>query len=201
MVPAPSVLVLGIGNVLWADEGFGVRCIERLHEQWDLGDDVRVMDGGTQGLYLVPYVTESRHVLVFDAVDFADPPGTVRVIRGADVPSVMGAHNVSLHQVGFQDVLAAASLLGRAPQAITLVGVQPEILEDYGGGLTTTVAARIDEAIAIALAELGAWGITAVRHAARPEPLAAASIQRGVYEAGRPSAEDACRIGDDRFFP
>ena len=55
----PAVLVLGIGNVLWADEGFGVRCVERLHDQWDLGAGVRVMDGGTQGLYLVPYVTES----------------------------------------------------------------------------------------------------------------------------------------------
>ena len=197
----PAGLVLGIGNVLWADEGFGVRCVERLHDQWDLGADVRVMDGGTQGLYLVPYVTESRHVLVFDAVDFGDPPGTKRVVRGADVPACMGQHNVSLHQVGFQDVLAATELLGVPPERITLIGVQPELLEDYGGGLTPTVAAQVDPAIAIAIAELRAWGLHPVRRVERPPPLLDTSIMRAAYEDGRPSVEDACRTGDPRFFP
>jgi hydrogenase maturation protease len=196
-----SVLVLGIGNVLWADEGFGVRCVERLHEQWDLGDDVRTMDGGTQGLYLVPYLTESRRVLVFDAVDFGDPAGTVRVLRDAEVPSSMGSNDLSLHQMGFQDILAAAELLGATPEALTVVGVQPEMLEDYGGGLTATVAARLDEAIAIALDELRAWGVTPVRRPTRPEPLLDASLRRDAYEDGRPSAEDACRTGDPRFLP
>jgi hydrogenase maturation protease len=198
---APSILVLGIGNVLWADEGFGVRCIERLHDEWELGDVVRVMDGGTQGLYLVPYVTESAQVLVFDAVDFRDPPGTLRVVRGDDVPQAMGAHNVSLHQVGFQDVLAAAALLGKSPSAITLIGVQPEMLEDYGGGLTPTVAARLGDALALGLAELALWGARPARRVTPAVPLMAPSIQRSVYEGGRPSAEDACRIGDARFMP
>lgn len=196
-----ETLVLGIGNVLWADEGFGVRCVERLHELWDLGDGARVMDGGTQGLYLVPYVTESRRVLVFDAVDFGDAPGTLRVARGADVPSFMGANAMSLHQVGFQDVLAAAELLGRSPEAITLLGVQPDTLEDYGGGLTAIVAARVDEAVAIAIDELRGWGLQPEPRASKPEPILAESILREAYEGGRPSADDACRIGDARFLP
>lgn len=195
------ILVLGIGNVLWADEGFGVRCVERLHAEWELGEDVRAMDGGTQGLYLVPYVTESRRVLVFDAVDFGDPPGTLRTVRGDAVPAVMGAHAMSLHQMGFQDVLAATELLGRSPEAITLVGVQPSQLDDYGGGLTPLVASRIDEALAIALAELRAWGITPRPRSRPAEPLLAESVARAAYEGGRPSAEDACRIGDPRFLP
>jgi hydrogenase maturation protease len=197
----PSILVLGIGNVLWADEGFGVRCVERMHELWDLGPDVRTMDGGTQGLYLVPYVTESRRVLVFDAVDFADPPGTIRVLRGDEVPAAMGAHDVSLHQVGFQDVLAAAALLEKSPESITLIGVQPEMLEDYGGSLTATVAGRLDEAIAIAIAELRAWGVVPSRRVGPAVPSLAGSLAREAYEGGRPSAEDACRTGDARFFP
>lgn len=195
------ILVLGIGNVLWADEGFGVRCVERMHHEWDLGAGVRVMDGGTQGLYLVPHVCESRRVLVFDAVDFADPPGALRVVRDAAVPSCMGANNLSLHQVGFQDVLAAAELLGSAPEALTLVGVQPERLDDYGGGLTPSVAARVDEAIATAIAELRAWGVAPVRRVERAEPLFDASLRLEAYEGGRPSADEACRIGDPRFLP
>ena len=195
------ILVLGIGNVLWADEGFGVRSVERLHARWDLGDDVRVMDGGTQGVYLVPYVTESRKVLVFDAVDFGDEPGTIRVARGEDVPKFMGCSAMSLHQVGFQDVLAAADLLGKAPEAITLVGVQPHTLEDYGGGLTDVVAARVDEAIEIALAELRGWGVLPRTRARPAEPILADVIGRAAYEGGRPSADEACRIGDPRFLP
>lgn len=193
-------LVLGIGNVLWADEGFGVRCIERLHDEWDLGDGVTAMDGGTQGLYLVPYVSESSHVLVFDAVDFDDAPGTIRVVRGRDVPSFMGANNISLHQVGFQDVLAATELLGKAPTKLTLIGVQPAMLEDYGGGLTDVVSSRLDEAIAIAIRELQDWGLSPRRHVVRPLPLLADGISRPAYEGGRPSPEEACRIGDARFL-
>lgn len=182
------ILVLGIGNVLWADEGFGVRCVEYLHDTWELfedDDDVRVMDGGTQGLYLVPYVTECRQLLVFDAVDFAAEPASLHVVRGDEVPAVMGAHAMSLHQMGFQDVLAAATLLGRAPESITLVGVQPVELENYGGGLTEPVGARLDDAIAIAIEELRAWGVSASPRTRRAEPLHAESIARHVYEGAR----------------
>ena len=179
------ILVLGIGNVLWADEGFGVRCVERLHEAWELDDDVVVMDGGTQGLYLVPYVTECERLLVFDAVDFDAEPASLHVVRGDAVPAVMGAHAMSLHQMGFQDVLAAATLLGRAPESITLVGVQPVELENYGGGLTEPVAARLDDAIAIGLAELRAWGVAVSPRTRLAEPLHAESIARHIYEGAR----------------
>lgn len=193
-------LVLGIGNVLWADEGFGVRCVERLHDLWELGDQVRTMDGGTQGLYLIPHVSESPRILVFDAVDFGDPPGTLRVVRGDDVPACMGSNALSLHQVGFQDVLAAAALLGRAPESLTLVGVQPHTLDDYGGGLTPTVAGRVDDAIEVGLAELRAWGLSPTPRRGGAEPVLADGIRREAYEGGRPTAESACRTGDPRFL-
>jgi hydrogenase maturation protease len=53
------ILVLGIGNILWADEGFGVRCVEALNAGWQFPPQVTLMDGGTQGLYLLPYVQEA----------------------------------------------------------------------------------------------------------------------------------------------
>lgn len=65
-----SVLIMGIGNVLWADEGFGVRCIEHLAQNWELPETITLLDGGTQGLYLLPFLEEADTLIVFDAVDY-----------------------------------------------------------------------------------------------------------------------------------
>ncbi|WP_186396153.1 HyaD/HybD family hydrogenase maturation endopeptidase [Stappia sp. TSB10GB4] len=195
-----SILVLGIGNVLWADEGFGVRCVEALASSVALPERVRLLDGGTQGLYLLPFLEEAEALLVFDAIDYGLEPGTLKLVRGDEVPAFMGARKMSLHQTGFQDVIATAQLLGRCPHKLTLIGCQPVELEDYGGGLRPQVAAAIPGALDLARAELAAWGVevAAGRSAA---DLADPSIRRTAYEQGRPSAEEACRTGDARFFP
>ena len=82
---APNVLVLGIGNVLWADEGFGVRCVEELARGWQFDANVQILDGGTQGLYLLPFLEETDILVVFDAVDYGLPPGTLKVVEGDEV--------------------------------------------------------------------------------------------------------------------
>ncbi len=68
---ACGVLVLGVGNLLWADEGFGVRAVEALHQRYELPPQVSLVDGGTQGLYLLDHVCAADKVLVFDAIDYA----------------------------------------------------------------------------------------------------------------------------------
>ena len=195
------VLILGIGNLLWADEGFGVRAVEALNQAYELPPNVQVMDGGTQGLYLVPYVNEARYLLVFDAIDYGLPAGTLKVLRNDEVPRFMGAKKMSLHQTGFQDVLASAKLLGRYPREIMLIGVQPEQLEDYGGSLRPSVRARIGEAIAIAIEQLAKWGVVAQTRAANPlERLNTEALELDRYESERPDEDSACRIGDARVL-
>jgi hydrogenase expression/formation protein len=105
------ILVLGIGNILWADEGFGVRCVEALNAGWSVPPQVdRLMDGGTQGLYLLPYVQEADCLLVFDAVDYGrSNPARCAKWCGDQVPRFMGVKKMSLHQTGFQEVLMAAA--------------------------------------------------------------------------------------------
>ncbi|MCX7890635.1 MAG: HyaD/HybD family hydrogenase maturation endopeptidase [Rhodobacteraceae bacterium] len=195
------VLILGIGNVLWADEGFGVRCVEAMAETHALPDCVRLLDGGTQGLYLLPFLEEAEALLVFDAIDYGLPPGTLKVIRDAAVPAFMGAKKMSLHQTGFQEVIATAALKGCQPARMALVGCQPMELDDYGGGLRPEVAARIPEALALARDILDGWGVTVRPGRTDGGILADPAIRRAAYEGGRPSAAQACRIGDDRFFP
>jgi hydrogenase maturation protease len=201
-VPAPpaGVLVLGIGNVLWADEGFGVRAVETLHQRYRMPAHVSVVDGGTQGLYLLDYICAADRVLVLDAVDYKLPPGTLRVFRDADVP-VWADTVMSLHQASFMELLSLARLRGRFPAKITLIGVQPDVLDDLGGSLSPLVRARLDEAVELAVAELAAWGINATPRSEPPvESLAAGALALHAYEAGRPSESEACRIGDARFL-
>lgn len=198
---ASHTLVLGIGNLLWADEGFGVRAVAALNEGWRFPDSVTLMDGGTQGLYLLPHVQSARRLLVFDAIDYGLEPGTLLVIRDGDIPASLGVGKMSLHQSSFQEVLSLAQLSGRAPGQAVLVGVQPAVLMDFGGSLTATVRDRLDEAIGIGLETLAGWGVPGVARAgADAPPLFDASLGLERYEAGRPSAEEACRIGDARVL-
>ncbi|MDO9709329.1 HyaD/HybD family hydrogenase maturation endopeptidase [Paracraurococcus lichenis] len=199
---ACECLVLGIGNLLWADEGFGVRCVEALHRGWRMAPGVALMDGGTQGLYLVHHIRAARRLIVFDAIDYGDEPGRLRLVRDGEVPAFGGVRKMSLHQTGFQDVLIAAEMLGGGPERILLVGVQAGELEDYGGSLTPPVRAQMGPALMAALAQLTDWGLPAVP---RPEeeavaPLLGPGLGLSDYEGGRPGPEQAWRRGDARFL-
>ncbi|MEO1201956.1 MAG: HyaD/HybD family hydrogenase maturation endopeptidase [Pseudomonadota bacterium] len=184
-----DTLVLGIGNVLWADEGFGVRSLETLHSRYEFGDDVCVMDGGTQGIFLLPFVRSARRLLIFDAVDFGLEPGTLKVVSGDDVPRFMGVRKMSMHQAGFQEVLSTAALSGDLPDEIVLIGVQPELLDDYGGSLRPAVRAQIDAAIQSAVEVLTEWGVTATPRSgplSSGEHVGPEALDIRDYEAGRP---------------
>ncbi|MGB5177636.1 MAG: HyaD/HybD family hydrogenase maturation endopeptidase [Gammaproteobacteria bacterium] len=184
-----DTLILGIGNILWADEGFGVRCVEELNNRHVFADNVRLMDGGTQGMFLLPWVSSVSRLLIFDAIDFGLEPGELRVIRDNDVPQYMGAKKVSMHQTGFQEVLASARLLKGKPEQLALIGVQPEQLDDYGGSLRDITRQRIPEAIARACSVLQDWGVpfherdTAL---ASVELTGPGELEMASYELGRP---------------
>lgn len=198
-----NVTLLGIGNVLWADEGFGVRAIEELNRRFRFDDNVCLIDGGTQGIYLLEHVQNAEILVVFDAVDYGLEPGTLKIVEGDDVPNFMGAKKMSLHQTGFQEVLAMAELTNGYPRELLLVGVQPEHLEDYGGSLRPVVRAQIAPAIEAALNWLAPRGIHATlreqplddRESLNPEAL-----NLNAYETGRPDESTACRGGDERVL-
>ena len=199
-----AICVLGIGNVLWADEGFGVRCIEALQQRYEFAPHVQLIDGGTQGLYLVQHVQAATHLMIFDAVDYGLAPGTLHCVEDEEVPRFMGAKKMSLHQTGFQEVLALAQLTESYPRKVLLIGCQPEELEDYGGSLRPVVRAALEQAITQGIEVLTQWG-------AQPRPRTRALDAREVvtftqlgldrYESERPAEAEACRTGDARFMP
>ncbi|MFG6448562.1 HyaD/HybD family hydrogenase maturation endopeptidase [Roseateles sp. BYS180W] len=198
------IVVLGIGNLLWADEGFGVRCIEALQQRYEFAPHVSLIDGGTQGLYLIQHVQEADALLIFDAIDYGLAPGTLKEVRDEEVPRFMGAKKMSLHQTGFQEVLSLALLTGKYPAQVLLIGCQPQELEDYGGSLRPIVKAAMQEALALGVAQLQRWG-GAPQPRRSPlstrEAVTLDALALGAYEAQRPAPEQACRMGDARFFP
>jgi len=159
-----ETLVLGLGNILLRDEGVGVRVVERLLEQYDFPEGVRVMDGGTLGLDLLPFLEEASRLLVIDAVQARKPPGTLVRLVGDEIPIFLDASKVSPHQEGLQDLLAVAVLKGYLPDEVVFWGAQITSL-GVGLDLSEAVAEQVDALAEKVLAELAQWGIDAQRKA------------------------------------
>jgi hydrogenase maturation protease len=153
----PRTLVLGLGNILMRDEGLGVRAVERLLERCDFPPEVEVLDGGTLGLDLLPYVEDADRLLVLDAIDMGAEAGTIDRLEGGEVPAFLSI-KVSPHQMGLADLLAASRLRDRFPAEVVLWGVQPAVV-DVGLELSPVVEAQIDTLVDRVLVELSQWGI------------------------------------------
>ncbi len=156
--PDGPLLVLGIGNVLLRDEGVGVQVIRDLEARVERGElalppDTELLDGGTLGLDLLPRISDARALLLVDAIDLKDEPGTIRILRGPEIQGALSGH-VSPHQVGIGDLIAAARLMGTLPNAVVLVGIQPLEIE-IGLELSPPVRAALPGAVEAAIAELG----------------------------------------------
>lgn len=152
-----AILVLGLGNTIMTDDGFGVRVVDALASRYRLRGPVTLLDGGTLGLDLLPRLEGIAQLLIIDALEMQAPPGTVFRLEGEEVPRAF-ASKLSVHQMGVQDLLAVAELQGHLPQELVVWGVQPESIE-MGTELTATTAAAIEPVVAGVVAELRRWGI------------------------------------------
>jgi hydrogenase maturation protease len=155
--PRGPLLVLGIGNILLGDDGVGVRVVDALRELAGRGDvalprGTQLVDGGTRGRALLPWLDEARAVLLVDAADVAGPPGTVRVLRGSELAPTP-TREVATHATGVDDLLAAARSAGVLPAAVAMVGVRPAAL-DTGLELSDAVRAALPTAVAATIDEL-----------------------------------------------
>jgi hydrogenase maturation protease len=163
-----KTLVLGLGNILLSDEGVGVRVVERLQALYEFPEQVRILDGGTLGLDLLPYVGDADRLLVVDAVEMGAVPGTLVHLEGEKIPSVFGP-KLSPHQVGFADLLDAARLTDSLPEERVLLGCQPASLK-VGLELSPAVEAQVELLVERAITELLGWGIPAARRPTEEKP-------------------------------
>jgi hydrogenase maturation protease len=165
-----EILVLGVGNILLRDEGVGVAVIHALSSPAgdDLPEGTTVVDGGTLGLDLLPMIGTAAALVMVDAVNLRQPPGSVAVIRGDAIHGTLAGH-VSPHQVGIGDLVAAARLLGSLPPHVSLVAIQPGAIE-IGLELTPEVAAAVPIAADVVREECR---LLALQRDVSPEPVTA----------------------------
>jgi hydrogenase maturation protease len=147
-------LVLGLGNLVHADDGVGVHAIQRLQSDSLVPPGVVLMDGGTQGLSLLPHISGFQRLLVIDAVDAGQTPGTLIRLEGDAVEKFPG--KPSVHQLGFADLMIALKLLEESPEEVIVIGVQPQST-DWSVELTAPVRQSLDELLAAVIAQLESW--------------------------------------------
>lgn len=168
------VTVLGLGNVLCGDDGLGVSAIAELMRRFEIAPEVRVLDGGTLGLALLPIMQTTRVAILVDAIDDGQPPGSFVHLTGHDVVR-RAALRLSVHQIGVADLLDASALVGDGPSELALLGLVPGATE-LGIGLTPEVTRAMPGLIAELAAEIARHGYlvvprTEVLHATGHDPL------------------------------
>jgi hydrogenase maturation protease len=147
----PAVLILGIGNLLMRDEGIGVRVVEALGHV-GLPDGVEVVDGGTAGADLIDLLAQRQKVIVIDALQADQKPGTVLRLQPENIlPS--SDQSLSLHELGLAETLRMTQYLNCAPTEVVIFAIQPQAVEP-GLELSDTVAATIPQIIELVQAEL-----------------------------------------------
>ncbi len=154
-LPQP-VLVLGVGNELFTDEGLGCVAAREIEQLQLEGVDVR--DGSTLGIALLPELAGRSAVLILDAITREDAlPGELVVLHGEQVPANRQL-TVSAHQIGVSQALAAAELAGCRPARLAAVGMVPVDLTT-GWGLSPAVATQLPEMVSRAREILRGWGV------------------------------------------
>lgn len=148
----PRILVLGVGNILLRDEGVGVRVIERLQSSYNFSSNVELMDGGTLGLRLLDPISQADYLIVVDAVQNGQPPGTLYRMPAEELEKRLVFKN-SLHQLNLVEALTYSEMLGHRPQAV-IIGVEPRDISPWGMELTPIIESRMAELCAQVLAEI-----------------------------------------------
>lgn len=165
------VALVGLGNVLMGDDGFGPYVIETLRAGWDFDPAVAVEDLGTPGLDLAPYVNGLDALLLVDTVHAAGLPGELKLYRGAQMFQHAPPPRLSPHDPGLHEALLIARFAGQAPAELLLVGAIP-LHTRTGPGLSPALRAAVPAAVEAVLAELQRLGLPALPKP-HPEPVRA----------------------------
>ena len=140
-----ATAVLGVGNLLYGDDGFGPRVAQALADE-DLGEGVDVIDAGAIGVDLLDYLTEYRRVIIIDAADMGVEAGALRVFTPDEVRSLKKGSQLSLHSTDILGVIELGTALDSPLAEITVIAVQPELLAP-ADHLSEKASAAIPEAV------------------------------------------------------
>ncbi|MDR6122693.1 hydrogenase maturation protease [Bacillus sp. SLBN-46] len=150
-----KITILGIGNTLFSDEGVGIHLLPLLEEALKEVDQIEIIEGLTDGMRLLGPVEEAENLIIIDAINAGKEGGTIISLVGEEIPAYFGI-KMSIHQLGFQEVLLAAKMRDRYPKQIVMFGMQPTSLE-LGVELTETNRQKLGELANAVIEQVHNW--------------------------------------------
>ncbi len=153
-----KVGIMGVGNILLSDEGFGVKLLYLMKAKYDFPENVVLIDGGTAGIFLSPEIDQLDKLLIVDVVKAEGKPGDIRIYEKEDFFIDKLPLKLSPHQLGLQEVLLLNEIKGTCPEEVKLIGIIPKSIET-GTFLTSELEEKIPEVERLVLEILKSWGI------------------------------------------
>lgn len=150
-----KITILGIGNTLFSDEGVAIHLLPILEKKLQDDENIEIIMGLTDGMKLLAPVEEAENLIIVDAINAGKAGGTIITLEGDDIPAYYGI-KMSIHQMGFQEVLLAAKLQGRYPKRIVMFGMQPTSLE-LGVELTEINRAKLPDLAQVVIDQVKRW--------------------------------------------
>ena len=150
------ILLLGVGNILYSDEGLGVHAVKMLEQGWTFSDNVELLDGGTMGKLLMAPIMDCDRLIVLDAVLGGQKPGSIYRLEDEGLRKSLGFRD-SQHQVDLVDTLISCEMAGSRPKAVVM-GIEPEDWKTMGLEMTPTIRDALPRYLNLVLEELAATG-------------------------------------------
>ncbi|MBZ5556285.1 MAG: hydrogenase maturation protease [Acidobacteriia bacterium] len=163
------IYVLGLGNVLMGDDGFGPTVVREFSATHVVGADVEVVDVGTPGLDMMPWLYDAHAVIIVDTIKSDARPGTLRVYDKKEILHHAPSVRVGPHDPGVKEALLTLEFAGRGPRDVVLVGVVPG---DVGMALELTDPVRdaVPAAVEVIAGTLRRFGVPVAHVHAEPGP-------------------------------
>ena len=152
MADKPDIIILGVGNTLFSDDGVGIRVVEKLEKEHAFPDNVSLVDGGVLGINLFGVISKADYLILVDTVLNNGKPGDIHRLTGKDIPARIRAKN-SLHEVDLVESITLFQLMDHSPKTV-IIGVEPEDIETMSAELTDTVRGKMDDLANAVLNEL-----------------------------------------------
>lgn len=163
------IRVLGVGNVLMADDGLGPFVVRVLEAEYEFPEQVEIVDAGTPGLDFTPFLDRAGAVIVIDTVHSDGPPGTIRRYDMQQLLATPPPARINPHQPGLREALMAAELTDSTPGELIIIGVVPESVEAVAR-LGSVLRAAVPGVVSAVLAELERLGAPATKRSNPRQP-------------------------------
>jgi len=150
-------IVIGVGNLLFCDDGIGVLAIKYLQENFKFEPALELLDGGTLGFNLAEYFLEYDNVFIIDTISSSDEAGTIYKIPSDELLG-SGSYKNTAHEVEVVQMLEACELYERKAK-VTIFGIVPKDIISVKIGLSKTIELKFDELIKLIIHEIEKLGI------------------------------------------